>query len=413
MEFGRKSDAKKAMKIAWKNHRGSGPLKPGELKKAWKEVLCKSKFGNVNCRQLYNTSESCGGNPSCTWVNSGPSRGCRRRKGVESGTAYEGPVFRPPSYPAAAAAASGSGINMSNAPIRFNSTGATNLASRYGLNANQFPRRADKFVKTSGGRPDPHYVITVDDVKWFVANRTSTPAVPLPGSWIVGASPTPVPPAAAASAPPASSLPIPMGLMTAPQYVGARAAQLTAQREAAGEHLRTSASTRPTARSLMIPAATPTHAGMPASRLAAAERAMQDSPIRFAGGVMGAAATLAAQYDLTAWNFDERYSNFVRTPTPHREVTLRDVQRYIEHERLEGTPLARLPGEPEDLITFFGVLPGSKYDKCEFCQKEKKCGANSKKMVYLCKSHNPDKDGKYLCNMHKNKCTQMKAPMFR
>ena len=45
MEFGRQkvNTPKKAMKLAWKNHKGSGPLTASELKKAWKQVKGKGK----------------------------------------------------------------------------------------------------------------------------------------------------------------------------------------------------------------------------------------------------------------------------------------------------------------------------------------------------------------------------------
>ena len=38
MEFGKKGDAKKALKLAWKDHKGKGPLTSAELKRAWKKV---------------------------------------------------------------------------------------------------------------------------------------------------------------------------------------------------------------------------------------------------------------------------------------------------------------------------------------------------------------------------------------
>ena len=65
-----KNSPKKAMKLAWKNHKGKGPLTSAELKRAWKKTM---RFGDTVCPP--------GEEPNTQWTGGKGQRQCIKRCG--------------------------------------------------------------------------------------------------------------------------------------------------------------------------------------------------------------------------------------------------------------------------------------------------------------------------------------------
>jgi len=139
MEFGKKGDAKRAMKLhhkegislkqAWKRvksgkkSKGRKKMSPKKrraiknakkamklkwdkgitLKAAWRKVK-KNSFGTEDCTQFKNDEAGCGGNPNCQW-DPNHKHPCRARWGVQAGSkVFSGPRLPTlPSYKQVAA----------------------------------------------------------------------------------------------------------------------------------------------------------------------------------------------------------------------------------------------------------------------------------------------------------------------
>ena len=71
MDFGKKGDAKKALKLAWKDHKGKGPLTSAELKRAWKKTM---RFGDTVCPP--------GEEPNTWWTGGKGQRQCIKQCGL-------------------------------------------------------------------------------------------------------------------------------------------------------------------------------------------------------------------------------------------------------------------------------------------------------------------------------------------